>query len=100
MELLRLLTLIYAAVLVVALAASLIAILLYLRRIADVLAEVGSHLTRARDETASLGERISPVQNVCAVCAEALTGADERLGRADARLRELADRLGAGQPAS
>jgi hypothetical protein len=55
MELLRWLTIAYAAVLVLALAASLIAILVQLWRIGSVLAEVGASLKDVATQTAPLG---------------------------------------------
>ena len=55
MELLRWLTVAYAAILVLAVAASLIAILVQLWRIGTVLGEVGASLKDVAAETAPLG---------------------------------------------
>ena len=77
MRLLRTLTLGYLAVLVGALAASLIAILVELRRIGAGLGEVGAALTRVRDHTTPLGGHLQGVQDASVGLADVLM---ERLG--------------------
>lgn len=62
MPLLRVLTLVYAAVLVLALATALIVIAVYLWRIASTLGDVRTALTAVRDRTAPLQQRLQVLQ--------------------------------------
>jgi hypothetical protein len=89
-RLLRALTLGYLAVLVAALAASLIAILVELRRIGAGLGEVGAALTRARDRTAPLGGHLQTVQDASVALADRMQAARTSLGHADDALAEVA----------
>ena len=66
MELLRWLTVAYAAVLVLALAASLIAILVQLWRIGSVLAQVGASLKDVATTTAPLGAYLKALHDAFA----------------------------------
>ena len=93
MALLRTLTLIYAAVLTSALGASLAAILVYLRRIAGTLGEVGAALALVKQETEPLGEHLQRLQDATTAPAEGLADAQARLARADEALSSLT-----GQP--
>jgi hypothetical protein len=88
MRLLRTLTLGYLAVLVSALAASLIAILVELRRIGAGLADVSAALTRARDHTAPLGGHLQTIQDASAGLADRVQAARTSLEHADAALTE------------
>ena len=63
MTLLTVLALIYAAVLVLALAASLIMILIYLRRIATALGETRTLLKTASEKTTGLSEPLTGVHD-------------------------------------
>jgi hypothetical protein len=94
MEALKNLTWIYAAVLVLALAASLIAILVYLWRIASSLGKARAALEAVRDETAPLSEPLEQLRDVSGGAAEELSKARESLARADDRLEVLLERLG------
>ncbi len=94
METLKNLTWIYAAVLVLALAASLIAILVHLWRIAGALGEAHAALEAVRDETAPLSEPLEHLQGASIGAAEELSKAQESFARADERLRALLERLG------
>jgi hypothetical protein len=86
MRLLRTLTIGYVAVLVPTLATSLIAILVYLQRIAGVLGDVRSALATVADQTAPLADAIRPLR-------DAATGSAEDLARARAGIEGLAERL-------
>ena len=88
MRLLRTLTLGYLAVLVGALAASLIAILVELRRIGAGLGEVGAALTRVRDHTAPLGGHLQGVQDASVGLADRMQAARTSLEHADRALAE------------
>ena len=94
MRLLRALTLIYTAILVSALGASLGAIWIYLRRVANVLGEVRAALAQVRDETVPLGEHLRGLHDASVASGEDLTETRGRLARADERLAEIAERLG------
>ncbi|CAN5648993.1 hypothetical protein BH23GEM3_BH23GEM3_11420 [soil metagenome] len=96
MELLRILTLIYAGVLILALAASLIAIWVLLRRTAGALAEAKRLLLRVEHQTAPLRDHIEPLRDGAGAVAEALDTAGTQLEEADQRLSALAERLGLG----
>ena len=94
MEALKNLTWIYAAVLVLALAASLIAILVYLWRIAGSLGKARAALEAVRDETARLSGPLEQLRDASGGAAEELSKARESLARADDRLEALLERLG------
>ena len=96
MELLRILTLIYVAVLVLALAASLLAIWIYLRRIGAALAEARDALVAVARESAPLESHIQPLRDVVGEMADELQAADTHLESANEHLERIADRLGAG----
>lgn len=89
MELLRTLTLIYAAVLVLALAASLIAIWIYLRRIAAALDEVHGALATASRESGPLSTHLQSLNETAGGSAEELADAQARLARAADGLAEV-----------
>lgn len=82
MELLRLVTLVYAGVLVLALAVSLTAVLVYLRRIASALAETRRSLRLIRESTTSLEQHLAP--------------AAEQMDRAGSLVRDAAVELRRG----
>lgn len=94
MQTLKNLTWIYAAVLVLALATSLIAILVYLWRIAGALGKARAALEAVRDETAPLSEPIEQLRDASGGAAEELSRARVSLARADDRLEALLERLG------
>jgi|SRR5215212_9418145 septation ring formation regulator EzrA len=94
METLKNLSWIYAAVLVLALAVSLIAILVYLWRIASSLGKARAALEVVRDETALLSEPLEELRDASGGAAEELSRARESLARADDRLEALLERLG------
>lgn len=97
MQLLTLLTAIYVAVLVLAVAASLITIWVYLRRISARLGQVRFELEAVRDNTGSLRELLDPLGVAPGKIADALANANDTLRHADERLGALADRAGARQ---
>lgn len=99
MELLRTLTLIYAAVLVLALAASLITIWLYLRRIGGVLEDVRAALGATQRETAPMESLFEPLGEALGGCGDTVRKARSSLEHANERLGALAERAGAGEPA-
>ncbi|HYY44087.1 MAG TPA: hypothetical protein VE975_02740 [Actinomycetota bacterium] len=94
METLKNLTWIYAAVLVLALAASLIAILVYLWRISGALEKARAALEAVRDETDVLKEPLEQLQGASGGAADELSKARVSLTRADDRLEALLERLG------
>ena len=94
MEELMILTRLYAVVLVLALAASLIAILVYLWRISGALGKARAALEAVRDETVPLGEPLEQLRGASGGAAEELSKARESLARADDRLEALLERLG------
>lgn len=94
MELLRILTLVYAGILVAALAVSLIAILVYLRRIAAVLADVQHALARAGSETEPFEAPLSSLEQAADETSAALQEAGTDLSHADEGLKTLAARRG------
>lgn len=96
MELLRILTLVYVGVLVLALAASLIAIWVYLRRIAGALGEAKQALLRAERESAPLQGYIEPLRDGTGETADDLGAAKDALKEANEHLSALAERLGVG----
>lgn len=83
MRLLRALTLAYTAVLVPTLAASLIAILVYLRRIAGTLGEVRAALATVSEQTDPLNATLGTVQQVTIASADRLAEARASLQRAE-----------------
>lgn len=93
MRLLRTLTLGYVVVLVLALAASLIAILAYLIRIGSALADVRQSLEQVSVNTAPLEEPLRGLQDVTARWSAGLARVRGNLQRADALLGRLADHL-------
>lgn len=99
MRLLRTLTLIYAVVLVLALAVSLIAILVQLLRIDARMREVRTALEEVRDETEPLAERIGQLQEVTAGVSADVTAAESGFAGAADQLTALAEQRGAVEPA-
>ena len=87
MQVLTLLSLVYAAILVLALAVSLILIALRLRRIARVLKAVGSELQQAAISSEPLSPHLELVQ-------EAAETARENIGRTHRALGPITDPLG------
>lgn len=98
MELLRLLTLGYAAVLVIALAASLIAIWVYLRRIGAALAGAREALARVAGETEPLCSHLEPFADVCGEAEQEFSAAAAWLESADEHLGALLERIGMSAP--
>jgi hypothetical protein len=96
MEILRILTLVYAAVLVLALAASLTAILIFLRKIASALSDTHEALARVEERTRPLEELMQPLNPVLQGSVGDLKETAARLQHADAGLDRLAERLGLG----
>jgi DNA-binding transcriptional MerR regulator len=94
-NLLIILTLIYAAVLVVALAASLIAIFIYLRRIGRALGEAREALSAVSRATAPLEEHLQHLQDATASSAQELEQATRQLENANDQLTVIVERLGA-----
>lgn len=100
MRLLRRLTLIYSAVLVSAVGASLAAIWIYLRRIAGTLDRVGMALARVSEQTGPLAGQIQPVQDVSGDAAAALAEVNTIFGRAGEHLGAIAEQHGKGDGAA
>lgn len=90
MELLRIVTLIYAGILVAALTVSLIAILVYLRRIAGVLSDVHGALDRVCSETEFFYAPLTSLEQSVNDAAAALQDSDDDLSKADEQLQALA----------
>lgn len=99
MELLHLLTLIYAAVLVVALAASLIAILVYLRRIDSALEHARAGLERAGTATQPLSSGLRHLDREVEAAHAHLERAAGLLGEAEREISGAAERRGMGAAA-
>lgn len=95
METLVTLTLIYAGVLVLALAVSLTAIWISLRRIAAALADARAALVTVGRETEPLGPYLEPLREAFEGGAGELVEARTRLAGADDRLSALLEWLGA-----
>lgn len=95
MELLRILTLVYVAVLVAALAVSLIAILVWLIRISRALAEVKSALANVAERTKPLESYFDPIGDAPDRVEENMKQARATFATADESLHRLAERLGA-----
>jgi hypothetical protein len=96
MELLRLLTLAYAAVLVLALASSLIAIWVYLRRIGSALGGAREALSRVAEETEPLDSHLQPLRDLSKEAEQEFWAAKTALEGADEHLGALLERLGLG----
>ena len=90
MRLLRMLTLGYVGVLVSALAASLIAILVQLRRIDAALGDVAGALTLVRDRTAPLEGHLSAVQTATGAFGDRMQAASSSLEAAEKALAQAA----------
>ena len=90
MHLLRTLTIGYLGVLVSALAASLIAILVQLRRIDAALGEVAGALTLVRDRTAPLEGHLSAVQTATGAFGDRMQAASSSLEAAEKTLAQVA----------
>ena len=99
MKLLRALTLIDSAILVSAVGSSLIAILVFLRRIGAALGEAREALAEVRDDTAPLAGHIEGVGAATVDVATGLDGARASLARVDEGLGALLGGPGAGGPA-
>lgn len=93
MELLRVLTLIYAAVLVLALAASLLAVWIYLRRVSRALGNVREALEAARRETGPLEDWLRPLRDLFEETAAEMKAAECAMERVE---EVVAERAGAG----
>lgn len=100
MSLLAWLTLAWAAVLVLAVAVSLIAIVVQLRRTAALLAEVGAALEQVSELTGTLDSPLSAVRDTTAQLATDLRGAGAAIDAGRRGLDRLVERLGLGQLAS
>lgn len=88
MRLLTTLTLGYVGILVSALAASLIAILVQLRRIDPALGEVAAALTLVRDRTAPLEDHLSGLQSATGAFGDRMQAASGSLEVTDRTLAE------------
>ena len=90
LRLLTVLTLGYLGVLVSALATSLVAILVQLRRIDRALDQVAVALGRVRDHTAPLSGHLETIQGATTAFADRMQASSQSLGRADTALAEVA----------
>jgi hypothetical protein len=97
MRLLTWLTVIYLAVLVLALAASLTTIFVYLWRIGSALALVEGALLQAEANTAPLKGHVEAVNGGLTSVAGGLKLVDEHLASADGSLNAVAAHLGIGE---
>ncbi len=88
-------TIVYALVLVVVLAVSLIAILYYLWSIGTTLGKIRDGLLVVRDQTAPLSGHIEAINGALGAVASGFSGALEDLSSTDAALAEAL-----GEPAS
>ncbi len=93
MSLLLILTLIYIAILVLALAASLIAILVYLLQISKHLGEVRALLTTVEEKTRPLHGPLELLQTVASDTGQNLNQAKDKLSQADQHLVAFAGQL-------
>ncbi len=93
MQLLTLLTLVYLAVLVLALAASLIAIFVYLWRIGSALREVRDALNEVEANTAPLTEHIETVNGGLTHLGQGLDAVEDHLALTDDSLKSVAARI-------
>jgi hypothetical protein len=96
-NLLTILTLIYVAVLVVALVASLIAIFVYLRRISRTLGEAREALTAVRNATVPLEGHLQSLHDLSTGPAGELQQAEAQMEIANDQLTVIVERLGAGK---
>ncbi|MCA1607189.1 MAG: hypothetical protein LC775_17370 [Acidobacteria bacterium] len=96
MRLLTWLTVIYAVVLVLALAVSLITIFVYLWRIGSALAEVKLALTKARENTAPLQGHLETINGGLTGVGDGLKSVDGHLAGIDDSLKAVAAHLGIG----
>jgi hypothetical protein len=96
MEVLRIVTLVYVAVLVLALAVSLTAIWIYLRRIGGALGEAYEALALVEQRTRPLEELLQPLNPVLKGSVVDLEETSARLKHADEGLDVLAARLALG----
>jgi uncharacterized protein YoxC len=94
MQLLTILTLIYVAILVLALAASLIMILVYLRRISGVLGDVHAALERVTAQTGPLEQSLQGLDEVVAGPTQKLHQAVEKMKAAEEHLNALVEQFG------
>ena len=100
MRLLTWLTVIYAVVLVLALAASLITIFVYLWRIGSALAAVRVALSEAERNTAPLQGHVEAINGGLAAVGEGLGLVDGHLAGIDGSLNAVAAHLGIGETVS
>ncbi|MDQ3649563.1 MAG: hypothetical protein M3458_04640 [Acidobacteriota bacterium] len=98
MRLLTWLTVIYAVVLVLALAVSLITIFFYLWRIGSALAEVKRGLIQARENTAPLQGHLEFINCGLSGVSDGLQSVDGHLAGVDDSLNAVAEHLGIGEP--
>lgn len=94
MRLLTWLTVIYLVVLVLALAASLITIFVYLWRIGSALALVKGALGQAERNTAPLKGHVETINSGLTSVGEGLTKVDQHLASVDDSLGAVAEHLG------
>jgi uncharacterized protein YoxC len=92
MQLLTILTLGYAAILVLALAVTLVIAIIYLFKIAGVMKDVNDSLQSATEKTSSLEENLSAMQGVLPETEENLSKIKEDLESAEAHLTSLVGR--------
>lgn len=97
MQLLAWLTVIYAIVLVLALAVSLITIFVYLWKIGSALAQVKDGLIQARDNTAPLAGHLDFINGGLIGVGDGLHSADGHLAGVNSNLQAVAEHLGVGQ---
>lgn len=90
MQVLTVLTAVYAGLLVLVLAASLIAILVFLRRIGGLLGDVGDTLAQALDDLVPLESHMRRLKAPCDECADELARVEESLSGVRERLEEIA----------
>ncbi|MFN8523747.1 MAG: hypothetical protein U0821_11675 [Chloroflexota bacterium] len=83
------LTIIYALILVVVLAATLVTILFYARRIGTTLAQIGAGLTAVQGHTAPLTQKIDALNEGLGVVRDGLAGAAADLASVDGTLGTL-----------
>lgn len=98
MRLLTWLTVIYLVVLVVALAASLITIFVYLWRIGSALAAVKAALVEAERNTAPLKSHVEAINDGLVAVGDGLGLVDGHLASVDGSLNAVAAHLGIGEP--
>jgi hypothetical protein len=93
MQLLLILTLVYAAVLVLALAASLIAIWVFLRRVGNALGEAYDALVRVEERTRPLEQLLEPFAQQLERTRREVQEAEARFSSGGGRLAEFAERV-------